>query len=79
MVTTSGLVIDEFGRVLGNDFRPIPGLLAAGNASGCRYGWQYFTSISGKSLSTAQTLGMLAGQFAATGAIDAGEVVRASA
>ena len=75
MVTTSGLVIDEFGRVLGNDFRPIPGLLAAGNASGCRYGWQYFTSIAGQSLSTAQTLGMLAGQFAATGAINGGEVV----
>lgn len=30
MVTVSGLVIDEFGRILGNDFRPIPGLLAAG-------------------------------------------------
>ena len=78
MVTTSGLVVDEFGRVLGNDFRPIPGLLAAGNASGCRYGWQYFTSIAGQSLSTAQTLGMLAGQFAATGSIDAGEVVHTS-
>lgn len=74
MATISGLVIDEFGRILGNDFRPIPGLLAAGNASGCRYGWQYFTSIAGQRLSTAQTLGMLV-----TGAIDAGEVVHASA
>ena len=30
MVTVSGLVIDEFGRILGNDFRPIPGLLVTG-------------------------------------------------
>ena len=78
MVTTSGLVVDEFSRVLGDDYRPIKGLFAAGNASGSRFGWQYFTSIAGESLSIAQTQGMLAGQFAATGAISEGEHVHLS-
>lgn len=72
MVTTSGLVVDEYSRVLGNDYRPISGLFAAGNASGCRFGWQYFTSIAGESLSIAQTQGMMAGEFAATGALSEG-------
>lgn len=72
MVTTSGLVVDEYSRVLGDDYRPISGLFAAGNASGCRFGWQYFTSIAGESLSIAQTQGMMAGEFAATGALSEG-------
>lgn len=75
MVTTSGLVVDEYSRVLGNDYRPIKGLFAAGNTSGCRFGWQYFTSIAGESLSLAQTQGMMAGEFAATGALSEGEHV----
>lgn len=65
MVTVGGLLVDADGAVLGDDYRPIKGLYAAGNASGGRFGWQYFTSISGQSLSLAQTLGMLAGQNAA--------------
>ncbi|MDR1185671.1 MAG: FAD-binding protein, partial [Coriobacteriales bacterium] len=40
MLTVSGLQIDENGAVLGPDWQPIPGLYAAGNASGCRFGWQ---------------------------------------
>ncbi len=75
MVTTSGLVVDEFSRVLGNDYRPIGGLYAAGNCSGCRFGWQYFTSIAGESLSFAQTQGMMAGQYAATGSLPEGTFV----
>lgn len=65
MVTVGGLLIDANGAVLGDDYRPIKGLYAAGNASGGRFGWQYFTSIAGQSLSIAETLGMLAGQNAA--------------
>lgn len=75
MVTTSGLVVDEFSRVLGNDYRPIKGLFAAGNTSGSRFGYSYFTSIAGQSLSFAQTQGRMAGEFAATGTLSAGEDV----
>ena len=75
MVTTSGLVVDEDSRVLGEDFRPIKGLFAAGNCSGCRFGYSYFTSIAGQSLSFAETQGMMAGQFAATGELSEGEHV----
>lgn len=78
MVTTSGLVVDEFSRVLGNDYRPIGGLFAAGNCSGSRFGWQYFTSIAGESLSFAQTQGMMAGEYAATGALGEGTYVQIS-
>jgi hypothetical protein len=67
MLTVSGLQIDENGAVLGEDWRPIPGLYAAGNASGGRFGWQYFTSIAGESLSMATTLGGLTGKHVATG------------
>ncbi len=65
MVTVGGLIVDADGRVLDGCYNPIPGLFAAGNASGGRFGWQYFTSIAGQSLSMAETLGMLAGQNAA--------------
>ena len=67
MVTVGGLIVDEDGRVLDQKYNAIPGLYAAGNASGGRFGWQYFTSIAGQSLSMAETLGMLAGQNAAQG------------
>lgn len=66
MVTVGGLLIDENGAVLGDDYRPVKGLYAAGNASGGRFGWQYFTSIAGQSLTIAHTLGRLAGQHAAS-------------
>ena len=75
MVTTSGLVVDEYSRVLGDDYRPIEGLFAAGNNSGCRFGYSYFTSIAGQSLSFAQTQGMMAGIYAATGELPEGTYV----
>lgn len=65
MVTVGGLLIDENGAVLGHDYRPIEGLFAAGNASGGRFGWQYFTSIAGQSLTMAHTLGKLTGEYVA--------------
>ncbi len=65
MVTVGGLLVDEDGRVLDQLYNAIPGLYAAGNTSGGRFGWQYFTSIAGQSLSMAETMGMIAGQKAA--------------
>lgn len=66
MVTTSGLLVDENSQVLGEDYRPVKGLFAAGNASGSRFGYVYFTSVAGESLSIAQTQGMLAGEYVAS-------------
>ena len=57
LVTVSGLMINENQQVLGEGFEPIPGLFATGNCSGCRFGFQYTTSLPGQSISMAQTLG----------------------
>lgn len=65
LVTVSGLLIDEHQQVLDADFEPIPGLFATGNCSGCRFGFQYTTSLPGQSISMAQTLGREAGRWIA--------------
>ena len=65
LVTVSGLMIDEYQQVLGEDFEPIPGLFATGNCSGGRFGFQYTTSLPGQSISMAQTLGREAGRWIA--------------
>ena len=65
LVTTGGLITDGNQNVLGDDFEPIPGLFASGNTCGGRFGFQYTTSIPGESLSIAETMGMLAGQYIA--------------
>lgn len=57
LVTVSGLLIDENQQVLDDEYEPIPGLFATGNNSGCRFGYQYTTSVPGQSLSIAHTLG----------------------
>ena len=61
LVTVSGLLIDENQQVLDHDFEPISGLYATGNCSGCRFGFQYTTSLPGQSISIAQTLGRILG------------------
>lgn len=66
LVTVSGLLIDEYQQVLGEDFEPIDGLYATGNCSGCRFGFQYTTSLPGQSISIAQTLGRELGYYLAT-------------
>ncbi len=66
MVTTSGLLVNENSQVVDQHCDPIPGLFAAGNNSGSRFGYQYTTPISGVSLGFAQTQGYLAGQYLAT-------------
>ena len=62
MVTTGGLLTDEYQNVLNHDYEPIPGLYATGNCCGGRFGLQYSTPVSGISISIAQTMGMLAGE-----------------
>jgi succinate dehydrogenase/fumarate reductase flavoprotein subunit len=63
LVTVSGLIVDETQAVLNDNFEPIPGLFATGNCSGGRFGTVYTTSLPGQSISMAQTLGMVLGQF----------------
>ena len=65
LVTVSGLLIDEHQQVLDEHFEPIDGLYATGNCSGCRFGFQYTTSMPGQSISMAQTLGREAGRMIA--------------
>ena len=66
LVTAGGLLIDDNSQVLGEDFEPIPDLFCAGNNSGCRFGFQYSTSIPGESLGFANTQGMMVGQYVAS-------------
>lgn len=65
LVTVSGLLIDENQQVLDDDYEPIQGLFATGNCSGCRFGFQYTTSMPGQSISVAHTLGREAGRYVA--------------
>ena len=63
LVTVTGMLIDENQQVLDEEFEPISGLFATGNSSGCRFGFQYTTSVPGQSISIAQTLGREAGKY----------------
>lgn len=62
LVTVSGLLINEKQQVRDDEYEPIPGLFATGNCSGCRFGFQYTTSMPGQSISMAQTLGREVGR-----------------
>jgi len=64
-VTLSGLRINENQQVLGEGFKPIPGLFASGNCSGGRFAMDYTTPIPGCSIGIAQTLGRIAGEYIA--------------
>jgi fumarate reductase flavoprotein subunit len=64
-VTLSGLRIDENQQVLGEGFKPIPGLFASGNCSGGRFAMDYTTPIAGCSIGIAQTLGRILGKYIA--------------
>lgn len=63
MVTTSGLLVNENSQVLDQHCDPIPGLYAAGNNSGSRFGYQYTTPISGVSLGFAEAQGYMVGNY----------------
>ena len=63
----SGIAIDENGQVLSRaDYRPIPGLFAAGNTAGSRFGIQYTTALCGVSISFAVTQGKFIGEYVAS-------------
>lgn len=64
LVTLGGLQINEHLQVLDTDKKAIPGLYAAGNASGSYYANDYCVSLPGNSHGRAFTFGYLAGKNA---------------
>ena len=69
LVMLGGLKVDTNLRVLDKSGNPIPGLYAAGNASGGFFAIYYsLHSLPGLSHSRAVTFGYLAGRNAAKGA-----------
>lgn len=65
LVTCDGLRIDTDMRVLDKESQPIPGLYAAGNASGDFFANDYPITVAGVSHGRAITFGWLAGEHAA--------------
>ena len=62
MVTVGGLWTDGESRVLGQDWKPIHGLFAAGNTTSGRFGRDYFTPLMGVSIGMAVCLGRECGR-----------------
>ena len=48
---------------MNQNYEPIPGLYAAGNTLGGRYGLQYTTPFAGNSIGMAMTHGRVAGKL----------------
>ena len=65
LAVVSGLESDHEARVLNYDREPIPGLYAAGNVQGSRFGADYHGTLPGISHSMALVYGRIAGQNAA--------------
>ena len=65
MVALGGLCTDGHSNVLAEDYTPIPGLYAAGNNCGRRFGPAYFTPIAGVSIGFAVTQGYVLGDYLA--------------
>ena len=65
MVTLSGVMTDKNLNVTDIDGAPIPGLYAAGNDLGGRYGTGYSTPAAGNSIGMAVTNGRVAGESVA--------------
>jgi len=65
LVTLGGLKINENLQVLDEDHKVIPGLYAAGNASGSYYANDYCVNLPGNSHGRAFTFGYLAGKSVA--------------
>lgn len=67
LVTLAGLVTDEHMNVLTSDYTtPIPGLYAAGNCLGHRFGPGYSTPSAGASMGMAMTHGRVLGKHVAS-------------
>jgi succinate dehydrogenase/fumarate reductase flavoprotein subunit len=62
MVTMGGLIVNGDQQVLGANWKPIKGLFASGNATGGRFGDDYFSPIFGVSLGICMTLGRECGR-----------------
>lgn len=67
LATVSGLVVDYECRVLDYDNEVIPGLYAAGGASGGFFHTNYPRHIFGPSIGRCVTFGFVSGQSAAQG------------
>ena len=67
LATVSGLVVDYYCRVLDYDNEVIPGLYAAGNASGGFFHTNYPRHIFGPSIGRCVTFGFVSGESAAKG------------
>jgi succinate dehydrogenase/fumarate reductase flavoprotein subunit len=65
MVSLGGLCTDGNSNVLDETYQPIPGLYAAGNNCGRRFGPAYFTPIAGVSIGFAITQGYVLGDYLA--------------
>ena len=65
MVTLGGLMSDKHCNVLDSAMDPIPGLYAAGNCLGQRFGTAYFSPVPGVSIGCALTLGYCLGDYLA--------------
>lgn len=63
LVTLAGLFVDGNSQVLDQNFEPIPGLFAVGNASGGRFPLQYTSPMNGISIGMATVLGAMGGQY----------------
>jgi hypothetical protein len=62
LVTLAGLVTNSDFQVVDENSMPIPGLYAAGNCLGGRFGANYVTPYAGISISMAATTGRMAGK-----------------
>ena len=63
LVTLAGLMTNGDLQVVDKDNNVIPGLYAAGNTLGGRYGLQYSTPVAGNSIGMAMTHGRVAGKI----------------
>ncbi len=63
LVTLAGLFVDGNQQVLDQNFEPIPGLFATGNASGGRFPLQYTAVCNGLSIGFATVFGALLGEY----------------
>ncbi len=63
LVTLAGLFVDGNQQCLDQNFEPIPGLYATGNASGGRFPLQYTAPMNGISIGFATVFGALLGEY----------------
>lgn len=70
LVATSGLLCTGDQQVQGQGFEPIKGLYATGNCCGGRFPMGYNGIMNGVSIGMCLTLGMVLGEFLATGDLD---------